>query len=650
MSRMLSAPPPRPPSERATASHRASLSRPEYWLKLALLTAVYYGAARVGVLVAVEQGDVTPVWAPAGIAVAALLLFGLELWPAIALGTLLEALTGQVPPVLGLGAGVANVLESVAAALALRRLFDFHTSLDRVRDVGALVVVALVTPMISATGGITALVVGGLVPPSAYGSAWALWWLGDVMGILLVAPLILSWVSQRENDFRGWKAGEALLLVALLASAAWLAFFSDAWGAQYLIFPLMAWAALRFRQRGATAAVFVVFLLALLATVSGSALFGGRTEVDRVVLYQVATSVFAVAVYLLAATRTSRTVQEEAPGRKSWALPGLIAAALLWGLAGVVAGEMFRSSPIDPFELGLGRAIVSTAGLAFVASAWRRASAARGSHAEGASLRRRRSIALLTLGVSLACIHAFLYLALREGLSVTQAMVLAYSSPVIAVIWSSVVARRLPSAAVSTGVCVVVVGVALVAGIENLGDLAVLGVVFALASAVAFASYARMSDRASDTYGPVGATFRAFAVSILFWAVMTAVTRGLPGQLLQHGEFLKVAFLGVGGTLLPFLLFVRGVQYLSPERGLVVATLDPATAAVIAWIWLGESLSALQALGVLLVLGAVVFVQRRLGAEEGTASSAQVVEPVTGEELALSEQPPAAANVATQSR
>lgn len=129
-------------------------------------------------------------------------------------------------------------------------------------------------------------------------------------------------------------------------------------------------------------------------------------------------------------------------------------------------------------------------------------------------------------------------------------------------------------------------------------------------TAIFFASYTLLSDRAGATFGPVGAVARGFAVAAVFW-IAVQVIRGWPAALVAPANLPKVLFVGIGGTLVPFLLFIWAIQHVGPERGAIVATLEPVLAAAIAWLWLDQALLPVQIVGGLLVIAAVVVLQLR---------------------------------------
>src|SRR5205807_558199 len=203
-------------SARTQMTHRL-----RHVLQIAAFAAAYFAAARVGLLAAVAQPVVSSAWPPSGLALAALLLLGLRLWPGIALGTFLLNWTAGVSAVGAAGIATGNTLEAVAAAWLLTRVVDFRPSLERVRDVIALVVVgALASTTLSATLGVASLWASGAVAPDALRRLWSVWWSGDALGDVLVAPLLLTWVSAGRTAGRRLEAAGVLAAVVTERGAA----------------------------------------------------------------------------------------------------------------------------------------------------------------------------------------------------------------------------------------------------------------------------------------------------------------------------------------------------------------------------------------------------------------------------------------------
>jgi diguanylate cyclase (GGDEF)-like protein/PAS domain S-box-containing protein len=283
-----------------------SFSRVRAATRIALVAIVYVGAAKGGLALAYANSSVTAVWAPTGIALAALVLGGPRLWPAVAIGAALaNAGTGLgALTVLAITAG--NTLEAVIGAGLLRRL-GFDPRLQRLRDVLALVVVASLCTIVAATTGLLALALSGHVGAADADFVWRTWWLGDLAGALLVTPLILVAAGARpwsQIDRRRAAEAGAVAFAALALSAV---VFSGVVPLEYLIFPVVIWAALRFRQAGAALASLTMAAIAVGCTVNGHGPFV-RDELDAsLMLSQSFIGVGAIIGLVLAAITSERS-------------------------------------------------------------------------------------------------------------------------------------------------------------------------------------------------------------------------------------------------------------------------------------------------------------------------------------------------------
>ena len=286
-----------------------------YPLALALVAGLYIGAAKLGIELSVARGVVTPVWAPTGIALAAIVLFGPRLWPAVAIGALVaNATSGASLPVAAF-ISVGNTLEALAGAALLRRV-AFNPKLERVRDVLALVVLAAAgSTAIAATNGVTTLWVSGNLSGS-YGSGWLLWWSGDAMGDLIVAPLLLLWLSMPFWKPRRAELFEALVLLALIAGVSWFVFVHGYWRYPHLLFPLLVWASLRFSQRGAVTGSFVVAAFAIKGAVDGTTPLGGGTPTEVVQIAEGLLAAVILSLLTLGAALSERKAAEDELNRE----------------------------------------------------------------------------------------------------------------------------------------------------------------------------------------------------------------------------------------------------------------------------------------------------------------------------------------------
>lgn len=245
-----------------------------------LLAATYVAAARVGLLYDPVGGFATLVWAPSGIALVALTLYGLRLWPGVFIGALVgNALSGAAIP-LAAAIAVGNTLGAVAGAFALRRL-GFDDQLRDTRSAIRLVGVALASAAIAASLGATTLTATGSGGGAPFKDIWRAWWTGDTIGNLLVAPLVLVWRTPRPSSSRKrWLELALVLLVNVVVAA--VIFLRPSEHAShpegYLIFPSLIWASVRFGARGAVTVVTLVTAVAIFGTVNGRGPFA-REEV-----------------------------------------------------------------------------------------------------------------------------------------------------------------------------------------------------------------------------------------------------------------------------------------------------------------------------------------------------------------------------------
>src|SRR3954452_24268853 len=200
----------------------AAASRPHRLVRLAGIAVAYYLGARLGLRLSLVGNDVTPLWPPTGVAVAALIVFGRSYWPAVAVAALAVNLPISVGPLAAAATAVGNTLAPVIAVTLLQRA-GFRRQLDRQRDALAIVFLgALASMLVSATIGSCTLVASGSITTAELPAAWAVWWTGDAMGVLAVAPFLLClplfW-EQRRWPVRTWLEALAIIAAALVVVA-----------------------------------------------------------------------------------------------------------------------------------------------------------------------------------------------------------------------------------------------------------------------------------------------------------------------------------------------------------------------------------------------------------------------------------------------
>jgi diguanylate cyclase (GGDEF)-like protein/PAS domain S-box-containing protein len=271
-----------------------------------LVAGLYYGLAQVGLSAGALPGNVTPVWPPTGLALAALVLFGVRLWPGVALGALLVNGLSAVPLAVACGMAVGNTLEAVIGASLLRLVPGFRPSLERVADVVAVALLAAgLSTVVSASVGVASLAFGDVIAPGAFWATWQVWWAGDALGTLVVGTAILIWARPGRFSIstRAWLGG--VIVVVVLAAVSLVAFSGPPQRA-YLVFPLLIWAALLLRQPGATAATLVVSGIAVALTVQHLGPFVSGTTTHSLWILDTFLAAVALTTLMLAAAVNER--------------------------------------------------------------------------------------------------------------------------------------------------------------------------------------------------------------------------------------------------------------------------------------------------------------------------------------------------------
>jgi PAS domain S-box-containing protein len=314
-----------------------------YLLEVTLVAAAYLIAAKLTLAhVAASEWSVALIWPGSGIALAALLLGGYRLLPGVVLGALLVVHPSPAFPV-----GLAGVcLEALFGAYLLRRSSDFRLSLDRLVDVVRLVLAGAASAAVGATFGVTSFCLAGTVGWGEYGSHWWKFWLGDTMGILLLAPVILGW-SKRSTGARVLRRRlEAAVLGGLFALAGYALFSgwlppATAVSALGSLLPLGVWAALRFGMRGAALSNLFVALFAILGTAAGHGPFLRATVEQGLLSMWSFLGVSTVTELLLAAAIKEHRQTQRALRESQSALGSFFdSSSMMMGIVELVNGEL----------------------------------------------------------------------------------------------------------------------------------------------------------------------------------------------------------------------------------------------------------------------------------------------------------------------
>jgi diguanylate cyclase (GGDEF)-like protein len=284
-------------------------------------------------LLAIPPGYATAVWPASGIALAGLLWWGPRVWPGIWLGSFLVnvwvSLTATNAEIsiasltVAASIGVGSTLQALLAAFVLQRWVGVGKLFESGPAVLAFAAIVALCCFLAPTWGVTTLKVAGVVDYAAYFDSWRTWWLGDLIGVLVITPVLLIWRQRPQIDRRPWQLAEAVGSFALLAVLTAFVFVYGpslagvAYSLTFLPLPCLVWIACRTSPRGVAFATCLVSAIAVLATYNGIGPFAQDTTNESLLLLQSFTGLTTLMALTLAAATTGQKQLEASLRRLS---------------------------------------------------------------------------------------------------------------------------------------------------------------------------------------------------------------------------------------------------------------------------------------------------------------------------------------------
>jgi signal transduction histidine kinase/ActR/RegA family two-component response regulator len=281
-------------------------------LALVALTVLYFLAGKLGLRLASFHASASPVWPPAGIALAALLLYGYGSWPAIFLGAFLVNMTTLGSVVTSLAIGAGNTLEAICGAWLVNRFANGIRVFDRPQDVFKFAFAAVTSTAVSPSIGVISLALAGYADWSNFSPIWTTWWLGDATGDLIFAPIIILWAVKPRRRWYGRKDVEitlVLLLLLVLGEAifgGWLPISAKNYPVAFVCGPILIWMAFRMSPRETATGIFILSAIAIWGTVRKFGPFVMETENQSLLILQSSTAVLTLTAMALAAAMAER--------------------------------------------------------------------------------------------------------------------------------------------------------------------------------------------------------------------------------------------------------------------------------------------------------------------------------------------------------
>ena len=292
--------------------------REQYLVQFTVFLLAYCIAGKLGqATTSIRSSNLGPVWPAFGIALAAFLVCGNRIWPAILSGAFLIAFFSPVSHMAALGQAAGATL-AVFSGSSLLRVAGFDNSLSHLRDVLALLILgALGSAVVSASIGVTVLYATHVHPYSGLGSAWLIYWLGDATGVLLVTPLVLTFPDFLRSR-KQIPITEFAVLFLLLTSACLLIFGDPSLVPvrlhvlAFAVLPFVMWAAIRFGVSGASLSILLIATIATVETAFGSGPFAISTAFTNAVLLDAFFAVLSITGLSLASSIAEREQADRA--------------------------------------------------------------------------------------------------------------------------------------------------------------------------------------------------------------------------------------------------------------------------------------------------------------------------------------------------
>ena len=287
---------------------------------VAAVAVAYFGASRLGLLLAFDETNATAFWPSSGIAVAALMVAGVRVWPGVVVGAFATNLfhfleVPSVSPALAVGGAAlvagGNTLEALAGRSVLRALGMEAEVFNRARDAFWFIAVALGVSLIAAGVGGSVMFGLGMATKDSVGIGALTWWLGDAVGILVFTPLLLAWLAGGTVRWTPLRMLEALMCFAAFVPVG--LFLFGGWLPEpltrplpYMVIPLLLWVVFRFGLREAATAMALTSTVAIWGTANGNGPFAAETRNTSLILVQMFAGTIAATVFALSGAVSER--------------------------------------------------------------------------------------------------------------------------------------------------------------------------------------------------------------------------------------------------------------------------------------------------------------------------------------------------------
>jgi integral membrane sensor domain MASE1 len=277
----------------------------------------YFVLAKIGPALALIHPSASTIWPPTGFALAAIVLWGYRAWPAIFLAAMIvNATAGSIGTAMSIATG--NSLEALVGAALINIWSNGRDTFSTSHTVAKFTVICVVlaTP-ISATVGMTSLAIAGYAEWTNFANIWFTWWLGNMIGALVVTPVVVLWALSDARAFSRTELTKSAGVIALAVAVGFIAFspyvhiIATPGALSFLAVLPLLWAALRRSPRDTAVASFILAGFSIWGTFSGAGLFAAASLNDSLLLVLVfLISVSVPSLALSADVAMRKTIEE----------------------------------------------------------------------------------------------------------------------------------------------------------------------------------------------------------------------------------------------------------------------------------------------------------------------------------------------------
>jgi signal transduction histidine kinase/DNA-binding response OmpR family regulator len=272
-------------------------------IALLIIPAIHFCLGKLSAAIAFQDGSAA-IWPSTGVYLAAILVLGYRVWPAILLSELIAnfLIFYQNNFFSSIIISLIDLSDPLMMALLINRLIGRRNLLERAQDVFKFVVLIVPYPVISSTFAVAVMCLSGTTPWSEYGNVWRAWFTAIIGGTLIVTPVLLVWLldAKQQPKLQRKQIVEFVLLLFSVIVISHLAFWGG-YPVEYMMIPLLFWSTFRFGQRESTLLVIVISAIAVFGTARGFGSFAKESVFQSLLLLQSFICVIALTTFILSA-------------------------------------------------------------------------------------------------------------------------------------------------------------------------------------------------------------------------------------------------------------------------------------------------------------------------------------------------------------